>query len=145
MQSEKFTLSNEELSILSTFSALSGVPVVDCIIDNEFNRVIILVEEGYISAAIGKNGEIVKTLAKSLQKDIEIIEFSENPEEFLKKMFIPAHVNKVEVTEKNGEKTAHVYVEPAHKRIAIGKNGKTVARARLIASRHLGINKVYVD
>ena len=145
MASGRFSWSNEELSIMSTFAALSNVPIVDCVIDDRFNRVIIVVDEGYISAAIGKEGEHVKHMARFLQKEIEIVEYSESPEEFIKKMFLPARVERVEIKERRGKKLAIVYVVPSQKKIAIGKGGKTIARARLLAARHLGIQNVFVN
>lgn len=51
----------------------------------------------------------------------------------------------MKITEKKeGHRIAVVTVEPKDRGLAIGKNGKNVARARLLAVRHFGINDVVI-
>ena len=138
-------LTPEELRYMQTFSLLTGVAPIDCIVDNKFNRVIFLVKPEDVSKAIGRRGMIVKKLRELLKKDVEVVAYSDNIEQMVKNALAPAEVISVRVSKRpNGTKVAYVKVDPSKKGFAIGKGGRNVARARLILKRHFDVDSLVV-
>jgi N utilization substance protein A len=80
-----------------------------------------------------------------VKKNIEIVESADTPIEFIKNSFAPAKVKEVRITERlDNRKVAVVTIDQRDKGIAIGKNGKTAERTRLLAKRYFGIDNVVI-
>jgi N utilization substance protein A len=120
----------EELRILTKSTA------VDCLIDERFDRVIYVIRPGDMGLAIGKKGENIRRLSKVLGRKIEMVEFSENPEEFMANIFRPALLSAV----KSGEdgRVDIVIQKKSDLGIAIGRGGANVEKARLLLRRFFG-------
>ena len=50
-------LTSREMRYIALFESITGANVKDCIIDDELNRIIFVVKQGDIGAAIGKGGK----------------------------------------------------------------------------------------
>jgi len=137
-------LTIEEMKYISVFQDVTGVTPKDCIVSEELNTIIFVVDSDKVGLAVGKKGYNVKYLAKLFGKSIDVVGWAENLEEFVKNLFIPARVYRVQLIESPNKKTLYVYVDPKDKGIAIGKNGKNVAKARLLMNRYYGINSVVI-
>lgn len=128
---------------ISLFESLTGAVIKDCILDDENNRVIFIVRQGDMGLAIGKGGVNIRRLQSILNKNIEVVEYAEDPETFIKHALAPARVKAVKIVKSpDGKKVAHVTVEPQDKGIAIGKNGKNILKAKLIMKRYFDIDKI---
>ncbi|MCK4313806.1 NusA-like transcription termination signal-binding factor [Candidatus Bathyarchaeota archaeon] len=139
----KFT--SKEMRYMSLFESVTGANVKDCIVNEEQSRVVFIVKEGEIGMAIGKGGRNIHTLEKMTGKKHEIIEYSEEPAQFIKNALKPAAVKEVRITERpNGKTIAVVAVNPRDKGIAIGKNGKNAERLRFLAKRYFQIQNVSI-
>ncbi len=137
-------LGGNEIRFISLFESITGAVAQDCIIDED--RIIFIVKAGNIGMAIGKKGINIKRVRDFLQKPIEIVEFAQAPEEFIKNTLAPARIMLISITERrDGKKIAMVTVNEKDRGIAIGKNGKNVARARLLARRHYNIEDVIIS
>jgi N utilization substance protein A len=135
----------EEFGYMTLLHELTGVHVQDCVIDEENNRVIFLVKPEEIGKAIGPKGIFVQTLKKMLNKNVEIVGYSNNIEELTKYALAPARVREVKVAQRpGGKKVVYATVDPNDKAIAIGKNGRNVARARLLLNRYFNIDTVII-
>ena len=78
-------------------------------------------------------------------KKHEIIEYSEDPVQFIKNALKPAAVREVRITEKtDGKKMAVITINPKDKGIAIGKNGKNAERLRFLAKRYFDIQNISI-
>jgi N utilization substance protein A len=133
----------DEMRYIALFENISGASVKDCIIDEEQERAIYIVNPGQVGIAIGKGGRNIHTLEKMTGKKHEIIEYSEDPVQFIKNALKPAQVREVRITEKtDGKKMAVVTVNPKDKGVAIGKNGKNAERLRFLAKRYFDIQNV---
>ena len=64
---------------IALFESVSGASVKDCIIDEEQERAIFVVNQGQVGVAIGKGGRNIHTLERMTGKKHEIIEYSEDP------------------------------------------------------------------
>lgn len=135
----------DEMRYIALFESISGASVKDCIIDEEQERAIFIVNPGQVGVAIGKGGRNIHTLEKMTGKKHEIIEYSEDPVQFIKNALKPAQVREVRITEKtDGKKMAVVTINPKDKGIAIGKNGKNAERLRFLSKRYFDIQNVSI-
>ena len=117
--------------------------VKDCIIDEDNGKVTFVVKNGDMGLAIGKKGATVTKVQKAVDKGVEIIEHSEDMTEFIKNLMAPAKVNSIKVLQKeNKEKVATVVTDTTNKKIAIGKNGHNIERAKLLAKRQHNISNI---
>jgi len=138
-------LTAEEMKHIALFESITGATAKDCILDNEQNRVIIVVKEGEIGMAIGRRGKNIRLLEKLTGKKHEIIEYSDDPRTFIINAFKPARVLNVRLTERpDGKLIAVVSVNPRDKGIAIGKNGKNAERVRFLVRRYFKIENVSI-
>lgn len=135
----------DEMRYIALFESISGASVKDCIIDEEQERAIFIVNPGQVGVAIGKGGRNIHTLERMTGKKHEIIEYSEDPVQFIKNSLKPAQVREVRITEKtDGKKMAVVTINPKDKGVAIGKNGKNAERLRFLAKRYFDIQNVSI-
>lgn len=135
----------EEFRYIALLHDLTQVYVRDCIVDNNYNRIIFLVDPKDIRQAIGPKGVTLQKLKKVLNKDIEIVGYSENLEEQVRYALAPAKVREVRVVNRpGGKKVVYATVDPNDKGIAIGRNGRNVERARMILNRYYGIDSVII-
>jgi N utilization substance protein A len=137
-------LTPDELKYMAVFQDVTGAVSKDCIIDEENNRIIILVKQGQMGMAIGKGGSNVKKLKKILGKEIEVVEYDENLEALVKNIMSPARVRSVKLVQGNSKKVVYINVEPSDKGLAIGKNGRNVVRAKLILKRYMDVDSVVI-
>ncbi len=139
----KFT--NREMRFIALFESMTGATVRDCIVDEDNERVIFIIKEGDVGMAIGRGGKNISNLERMTGKKHEIIEFSENPSQFIKNALKPAKLKEIRISERpDGKTIAVVSVDPHDKGIAIGKNGKNAERIRFLAKRYFDINNVSI-
>ena len=82
-----------------------------------------------VGACIGARGSRINAVVKELRDEkIDVIKYSEAPDEYVCAALSPATVKRVELVE--GERTCRVYVDPDQLSLAIGKEGQN---ARLAA------------
>jgi len=121
----------EELRILTKSTAL------DCIIDDSFDRIIYIIKKGDMGFAIGRSGENIKKLNRVLGKKVEMVEESEDREEFIKNIFKPAKISGFSVDDDSGKIMVHVDNKTDLGK-AIGRGGCNVEKARLLVLRYFG-------
>jgi len=135
----------EEFRYMALLSEFTNTTVRDCIIDEESNRIIFLVNPDEVGKAIGPRGFYVQQLRKILNKNIEIVGYSDKLEDQVKLALTPARVTDMKlVTRPDGTRILYVAVHPSDKAIAIGKGGKNIQKLRLILKRHFGVDSVIV-
>jgi len=139
----KFT--TNEIRYIALFESMTGAMVKDCIVDDDSGRITFLVKKGDMGLAIGKKGSTVAKVQKAVDKGVEVIEHSNDPVEFIKNLMAPAKVRSIRILQKeNGEKIATVETDPKNKRIAIGRGGQNIERARLLARRQHNISNIII-
>ena len=137
-------LTSEQIEYMALYEGISGASIMDCVIPENANRVVFVVKKGDISMAIGKGGLNVKKARTRFGRDIEIIEYNEDPKEFITKMAQPARIQGVRIVEGNGKRTAYVNVHPQDRGIAIGKEGNTINKIKELTKRHHQIDNVII-
>ena len=140
----KIVLTAEELRLITLFQDLTSATARDCIIDKENNRVIFITNPGEAGIAIGRKGANINKLRKLLSMEIEVVEYADKLEDFVKNIFTPARVKDIRVINREGKKTIYVTVDSRDKGRAIGKGGRKVHIARLILKRYFDIDEVRI-
>ncbi|MBC7130193.1 NusA-like transcription termination signal-binding factor [Candidatus Bathyarchaeota archaeon] len=139
----KFTTT--EMKHIALFESITHTTVKDCIIDDENGRIIFVVKQGELGAAIGRRGRNIRLLERLTGKKHEVIEHSDDPVQFIKNVLRPARVKEVRLTQRSdGKSIAVVTVDPRDKGIAIGKNGKNAERLRFLVRRYFQIQNVSI-
>jgi N utilization substance protein A len=138
-------LTTEGIRYIALFESLTRAVARDCYIDDENDRVIFVVKEGDMGLAIGKNGNNINRVKRSIGKHIEIVEFSDDVDEFIANALQPVSVKKVQVVTKESKKLAFVEVTSKDRGIAIGKNGRNINKAKVLAHRHYGLEDVIIQ
>ena len=137
----KFTAN--EIRYIALFENMTGAMVKDCIIDDENGKVTFVVKNGDMGLAIGKKGSTVSKVQRAVDKGVEIIELSDDPIKKKKNILSPAELQSIKVLQReSGEKIATVTADNTNKRIAIGKNGINIERAKLLAKRQHNISNI---
>jgi N utilization substance protein A len=117
----------------------------DCVVDEENERIIFVIKKGDMGAAIGRKGSNINRVKKSVGKQIEIVEYSEDVKEFLENLFQPAAIKNVMVVNKNSKRLAYVEVANKDKGIAIGRDGRNILKAKMLAQRHHGVDDIIIQ
>ncbi|MFZ0011622.1 MAG: NusA-like transcription termination signal-binding factor [Halobacteriota archaeon] len=138
-------LTTEGIRYIALFESLTGAIARDCYVDDENDRVIFVVKNGDMGLAIGKNGNNINRVKKSIGKHIEIVEYSDEVDEFVANALQPVFVKKVQVIVKENRKLAYVEVMSKDRGIAIGKNGRNIQKAKVLAHRHYGLEDVIIQ
>ncbi len=133
-------LNTEDIRHIAIFESLTGAITKDCIVEPD--SVTFVVKEGGMGLAIGKSGANIEKVREVFGKRVELIEYSDNLEKFLKNIFYPARIKSVQVIERGGKKIASVKVEPRDRSKAIGKGGANIRRAKILVQRHYGIEDI---
>ncbi|MCW3135572.1 MAG: NusA-like transcription termination signal-binding factor [Canidatus Methanoxibalbensis ujae] len=138
-------LNTENIRYINIFEDITGTRVKDCIVDNEMNKIIIVVEQGKIGRAIGKGGSNIKKIKRLLNKNIEIIEYSSDIMEFITNIMGNICVKNVRILEKNGKKCVYIEVPQKEKGIAIGKRGQRIKKVKMLLRRNQNIDDVVIS
>ena len=138
-------LTSDELRLMSLFQSITSATARDCIVDDKMDRVIFVVNKGQMGLAIGKGGSTIKQLQNMVAKKIELVEFSDEPAEFIRNMLNADMVNDVRISERSdGTKQAVVTVDPRKKGAVVGREGRNAEKARLLAKRYFQISNVLI-
>jgi len=130
-------LTAEELRYIALLSDITGVSAKDCIIDDDTGTIVFVVPPGQAGLAVGAKGRNVKRLSKILGRRVEIVEWADTLENFVKNIFLPARVLGIRLNKMpDGRKMLYVRVAPEDRGIAIGRGGRNVAKAKLILKRY---------
>jgi len=139
-------LTTDQMRLISLFQNVTGASARDCVEDEKQNRVIFVVNEGKMGLAIGKGGSHIKNLQNIIKKNVELVEYSDDPINFLKNMLNPKLVSEVKLNKRlDGSTQAIVLVDPKKKGIVVGREGRNAEKARLLAKRYFEITSVLIN
>jgi transcription termination/antitermination protein NusA len=132
----------ESLGYIRLFEERTGARVKDCLAAED--KLVFLVYPGDIHKAVGPGGVLVDRLKGMLKKEIQVVEWSDEPEGLARNIFYWYNPKRVDLVPKGKGRHATVTVDPAWKARAIGKAGKNLKVARAILVRHTDIQSVSV-
>ncbi len=133
---------NETLGYIRLFEERTGARVKDCL--EAEDKLVYLVVPGDIHKAVGPGGVLVDRLKGMMKKEIQVVEWADEPENLVRNIFYWYSPTQVDLVPKGKGRHATVTVDPAWKARAIGKAGKNLKVARAILLRHTDIVSVSV-
>jgi N utilization substance protein A len=143
---QSIKLTTDQMRLMSLFQSVTGATARDCVEDEKKDRVIFVVNEGKMGLAIGKGGSHIKNLQNLVKRNVELVEYSDDPIKFLKNILNSKLVSDVKVnTRADGSLQAIVTVDPKKKGIVVGREGRNAEKARLLAKRYFEISSVLIN
>ncbi|MEE8255703.1 MAG: NusA-like transcription termination signal-binding factor [Nitrosopumilaceae archaeon] len=143
---QSIKITTDQMRLMSLFQNVTGATARDCVEDEKQDRVIFVVNAGKMGLAIGKGGSHIKTLQNIIKRNIELVEYSDDPTVFLKNMLNSKLVSEVKINKRaDGTLQAIVLVDPRKKGIVVGREGRNAEKARLLAKRYFEISSVLIN
>ena len=143
---QSIKLTTDQMRLMSLFQNVTGATARDCVEDEKQDRVIFVVNAGKMGLAIGKGGSHIKNLQNIIKRNIELVEYSDDPTVFLKNMLNAKLVSEVKMNKRaDGTMQAIVIVDPKKKGIVVGREGRNAEKARLLAKRYFEITSVLIN
>jgi N utilization substance protein A len=138
-------LTTDQIRLISLFQKITKTTARDCLDDEKQNKIIFVVNEGKMGLAIGKGGSNIKSLQNILKRNVELVEYFDEPTKFLKNVLNPKFINEVKLdTKQDGSSQATVIVDQGKKGLVVGREGCNAERARLFAKRYFNISTVQI-
>ncbi|MFB6108934.1 MAG: NusA-like transcription termination signal-binding factor [Haloplanus sp.] len=139
------TLSDRERRFIALFEDETGATARDCLVfegdGDDPDRVVFLVAAGGMGQAVGPGGQRVRSVEDALDRSVELVEDATTPEAFVANALAPAAVQHVTISEQ-GDRVAYAEVPDADRGAAIGRDGRNIETARVLARRHYDIDDV---
>ena len=132
----------DDIKYITLFENLTGAKVKDCV--QEENSIGFLVPNGDMGLAIGKRGSNIERVRKALGKSVWVMEYSDNQSNFIKSLFQPIKVNRVQITETKDDKIATIDVSKLDRSKVIGHLGERIKMAKKLAKRHHNISNINI-
>ncbi|HTY47320.1 MAG TPA: NusA-like transcription termination signal-binding factor [Methanomassiliicoccales archaeon] len=136
------TLTEDSLRYITLFENITKTHVRDCMETED--KLVFVVDPGQANRAVGKAGEHVIRMKNTTGKNIQVVEYSDDPETFIKNVFYNYSVQSVVLENRGTIVHATVTVDPKVKGRAIGKNGRNLKIARDLVSRHHNVQSIVV-
>ena len=136
----RLRINGMDLKYLSLIHIRRKAKAVDCMTYED--SLVFLVSAGDMGLAIGRKGANIEKIRKALKKTVVVIEYSEDPKNFIENLFAPAKLKRIQITEQDGRKTAVIHVGRLERGKVIGLGGQRIRLARKIAQRHHGIQDI---
>lgn len=123
------------MKYFSVFEDVTGVTAKDCFPVDD--TLVFFVEEGKAKSAVGKGGSNVKKLNSMLNKEIKIIEFSDNLKKLVKNALFPLKPKSVKISGRGDKKIVKVQFKSSReRRVLLDNNQKKLNRIKKIINRY---------
>ena len=143
---QSIKLTTDQIRLISLFQNVTKTTARDCIDDEQQNKIIFVVNSGKMGLAIGKGGSNIKSLQNILKRNVELVEYFDDPVKFLKNILNPKLVNEVKLdTKQDGSSHVTVIVDQGKKGLVVGREGRNAEKARLFAKRYFNISNVVIN
>ncbi len=137
-------ITENEMKYMALLENMTGATIVDCIIDED--TVIFAVKKGEVGLAVGRGGEKIKRFRRMTNKQVEIYEYIDDAEKFIRNALKPAKVKEIRLVDRvGGGRIAMVTVVTKDKGIAIGRNGQNIKKIRFLAKRYFDLDTIVIN
>jgi len=143
---QEIKLTTDQMKLMSLFQNVTKATARDCIEDEKRDRIIFVVNEGKMGLAIGKGGTHIKSLQNKISRNVELVEYNDDPVKFLKNILNEKYISDIQISERaDGSFQATVLVDSAKKGVVVGREGRNAEKARLLARRYFNITYVMIN
>ena len=126
------------IKIISLFESMTKARVKDCIEEDDI--IFFIVHEGQLGQAIGKGGKNINQVKERLKKNIDVIEYSQDINRFIRNIFHKYKIKNVEMDHKGEKPVALISVSIRDKGKVIGRNSRNLRTAKEIMKRYHDID-----
>jgi N utilization substance protein A len=140
----KIKLSGDEIGFIAAFQRLTQTTARDVTITND-SGVVFVINQGDMGRAIGKKGTNIRQATKILNKEVHVVEYSEDPVKFISNAMHPLRPKNIIIEEKNSKRVAKVSVEKRDRASAIGSKGRNIQKLKRIVTRNHDIDDVMIQ
>ncbi|HIQ13789.1 MAG TPA: hypothetical protein EYH44_05360 [Thermoprotei archaeon] len=158
----RFTLTNDELTLMSVFSGLTGVNPITCKIVDDIVYFLISDEDIYtilsdpiMRREIRKNisgrltnekvlKELSRIISENLNKSAYVVAYYPDPIRFLRGFFGLNSDARILMSESAGRKVVTIQVPPNRKGAVIGRGGVRARAGRIFSKALYGIEKINI-
>lgn len=123
----------ELMAVMALFEKITRAKLKDCFFDEISSRMVFVVEEHQLMTALGKNASNVKSLEKSLNKKIKIVQYSPNILELVRSWIQPLKADRIEQEEDVITITGS---DTQTKGLLIGKNAANLRHSEEVIRRY---------
>jgi N utilization substance protein A len=139
-------ITENEMRYMALLENMTGATIVDCIVDDSEETIIFAVKKGEVGMAVGRGGDKIKRFRKMTNKQVEIFEYIDDPEKFIRNALKPAKVKEIRLVDRiGGGRIAMVSVVSKDKGIAIGRNGQNIKKIRFLANRYFELDTIVIN
>lgn len=136
-------ISNEDMQKIKFATSLTKADIIDCIEDDD--TIIFVVSKGFLGRAIGKNARNIDKLRDVFKKNIRFVELDNDEKRFIANLFKPFEIEEIVIESVGNRNVAKLKVPSKDKTRVIGRNGKNVRVAKIIAQRHSSIEDIQIQ
>ncbi|MBI5226876.1 NusA-like transcription termination signal-binding factor [Candidatus Micrarchaeota archaeon] len=137
------TLSMEDIQLLNMLEQRTGAQGLD-VVRTETGFVFV-VASGQAGKAIGKGRENLRRMERELGgKSVDVVETADTLEGFARNAFKPALLRTVELKKEGNTQKVFIKVDGTQRGLAIGRNGETIKKARMLLQRRFGVDDVKI-
>ncbi len=158
----RFTLTNDELTIMSLFQGITNINPIACKIIDDYVYILIKEEDiysilsdpilrreimGRMSGRFNRDKVLrvlSKMLSENLNKNIYVVLYYQDPIKFIRRFFGLNASSEVTINESNGKKYITIYVPPNRKGAVIGRGGVRARAGRLFCKALYGIERINI-
>ena len=127
-------LDRDKIQKINLFESLTNAKVKEL---TDEDKITIIVDEGEIGKAIGKNGKNIKMFENMLHKKIKIVEFSKDPLKFTANFIHPAKAELIQLNNNNIEIKAK---DRKTKGLLIGRERKNLNELEKLLKEYFKLN-----
>ena len=139
-------ITENEMRYMALLENMTGATIVDCIVDDQEDTIIFAVKKGEVGMAVGRGGDKIKRFRRMTNKQVEIFEYIDDPEKFIRNALKPAKVKEIRLVDRvGGGRIAMVSVVSKDKGIAIGRNGQNIKKIRFLAQRYFELDTIVIN
>lgn len=142
MAKAKIRLNTDEIKYITLFESLTGATIKDCVQEEE--GLGFLVKKGDMGLAIGKAGANIERVKRAMNRNVWVMEFSDDIDEFVRNLFQPTRIRQIRVSDTEAGKILTLEVSRKDSRRVIGQNGSKIKTAKNLVERHFAIDDIKV-
>lgn len=139
-------LDTEQIRYVGLFENITGAMPLDCLVPDGDGELVFVVKSDDMGKAIGKGGSNVKKFMESTGKSVDIIEYSEDIEKFVRNIYegVDVKIEDVYTKKENEEDVAMIKIPSKQRPRAIGRGGRNVRMVKRLLKRHHDIDDVNI-
>jgi N utilization substance protein A len=134
-------LSDEARRYIALYEEKTGVRIRDCLVDDDYDRLVMLVAAGEMADAIGPDGRHVRAVEDRVDRDVRLVEDATTAEAFVANALAPAAVYDVTI-DGDDDLVARADVAEDDYGVAIGADGRNIDAARRLVKRHYDVDDI---